>query len=94
MYDPAILGQLSICNIWGLLRASTGDGVEWRQVLHVAKGSQPPTPAGMEVAFPPSISDVKVYFNHDTWGLGLVSFKMVSEIDAPPEEVFECVKDL
>ena len=88
-----MLTQTSTANIWALLRAHTTTTLAWDPTLTVHKGEALPLyssvdaevegdePAPSRVVGPPSPCEFRLFVNTDTWGLGLVSFKVqVSDV--------------
>ena len=83
-----MLTQTSTANIWSLLRAHTTTTLAWVPTLTVHKGEALPLyssvdaadettePTPSRVVGPPSPCEFRLFVNTDTWGLGLVSFKI------------------
>ncbi|KAK3266161.1 hypothetical protein CYMTET_25195 [Cymbomonas tetramitiformis] len=85
-YHAELSEQLSITNIYGLLRAAHTDAITWQCLMDVKPGQV--------VGWSRSPCAARVFFNRDTWGLGLVSFMYRVVCPAPMETVFQAIDGL
>jgi len=86
VYHEELAEQLSITNVYGLLRAAHSHTIQWEQLMEVHQGQV--------VAWCQSPCAVNIYCSSNTWGLGLISFKYTLVCSAPTARVSEAIMDL